>query len=474
MTYGFKNQSIIKYINTMKTKLTVLFVITLIGFTSLTAQECTKNLSLFNDSAKAGIYQDAMPRYKKLIVDCPTVSVALYQRADKMFEDLLEKAEEANDEAKVKELAHMMVKNIELRMENFPDKTPFGKYNAEIGKIMYENGLGTIDEQFKYFDDSWKQDSDNFMSPKGLYIYFLLFDKEVDEEMKTINELFVKYDEIINQIERMENEQALVAKPLLLKQENEEKLSPKEARSFNNSNIYLKNYAVVKGAINGVLGQKAECENLIPMYNRDFEENKSDEGWLKVAASRMSAKDCTSDPLFFKLVEALHNLAPSPRTAYYLGRLAIANGDTNKALGFFNDAAELEKEPLDKAKVYFEIAEIYKKRGSFSSATKYYNLALDNKPSLGIAYLRIADMIAKSANDCGGDTFEKRATYWKAASFARRAASVDATIRDNASATAESYEQRAPSKADIFQNGMSGKTINLNCWVGGSVKVPSI
>ena len=455
----------------MKTKLFVLSITLFIGFNSIYAQECTKNLSLFNDSAKAGIYQDALPRYKKLIDECPKVNIVLYQRGEKMLEDMIE---EEKDEARKKELAQMQVNNLKLRLEHFPDKSPVGKIYVDIGKVMYQNKLGTLEDQFKYFDDAWNLDPDNFKSPKGLYEYFLLFDKLEDAGKKDINELFVKYDEIVNQIERMENEQALVAKPLMAKKENQEELTSREKRKLKNSGIYLKNYAVIKGAINGVLGKKADCDNLIPMYNKDFEEKKTDKDWLRIAASRMNAKDCTSDPLFFKLVEALHDLEPSSKTAFYLGRLAKANGDINKALDYYKNAADLEDEPLDKAKAFFSIAEVYKKRGSFSSARKYYNLALDNKTSMGLAYLRIASMIASSANNCGDSTFNKRAVYWKAADYARRAASVDASLKSNALETASSYQQRAPSKSDIFQEGMQGKTVSFSCWVGGSVKVPNL
>lgn len=455
----------------MKTKLLILFVTSLFSFSSLLAQNCNQNLSLFNDSAKAGIFEDALSRYKTLIEECPEINIILYKRANKMFDDMIE-AEK--DEAKKKELAKMQIENFNLRIKHFPEQSPIGNIYVEIGKLKYKYKIGTYEEQFQFFEDAWNKDPDNFKSPKGLYEYFLLFDKLEDAGKKDINDLFVKYEQVTNQIERMENDQALVAKPLMAKKENQEKLTSREARKLKNSGIYLKNYAMIKKAINGVLGQKADCENLIPMYNKDFENKKTDKEWLQVAASRMNAKDCTSDPLFFKLVESLHDLDPSAKTAFYLGRLAKANGETNKALDFYKDAAELEEDALDKAKAYFSIAEVYKKRGAFSSARKYYDLALNNKPSMGIAYLRIADMIASSANTCGSSTFEKRAIYWKAAKYARRAASVDASLRDNATQTAESYNQRAPSKSDIFQEGKEGQTISFNCWVGGSVKVPKL
>lgn len=455
----------------MKTKFLTLLLVSTLGLASLKAQDCTVQLSLYNDSAKAKIYQDALPRYKKLIESCPKSGLALYQRADKMFKDMIE-AEK--DEAKKNELADMKIENHKLRLEHFPEKSPVGLIYSEIGEDMYNYNRGTSDEQFQFLDDAWQQDPDNFKSPKGLYIYFLLLNKLEDDGKKEINELFKKYDELIAQIEGMENEQAIVAKTILAKKEDQQEISKKEARALKNSGIYLKNYAKIKKGISGVLGQKADCDNLIPLYTKDFEAKKTDNEWLRVAASRMNAKDCTSEPLFFDLVEALHKLEPSAKTAFYLGRLAMANGDTNTGLDYFKNAAELEENPLDKAKAYFSIAEIYKKRGSLTNAKSYYTKAVEFKPSMGIAYLRIASMIAGSANDCGETTFDKQAVYWKAEKYARRAASVDASLKSNALETAESYKQRAPSKADIFQYNMQGKTINFPCWFGGNIKVPNL
>jgi hypothetical protein len=83
-------------------------------------------------------------------------------------------------------------------------------------------------------------------------------------------------------------------------------------------------------------------------------------------------------------------------------------------------------------------------------------------------------MYSKSSNDCGSSIFEKRAVNWLAASMADKAARVDASIATEARKAASSYRQRAPSKSDIFSDGMSGKTIRFNCWIGGNVKVPNL
>ena len=195
---------------------------------------------------------------------------------------------------------------------------------------------------------------------------------------------------------------------------------------------------------------------------------------MKSAAGRLSAKDCTEDPLFFKLVEALHKQEPSAKSAFYLGQLAEKDGNASKALDYYNQAAELETNANDKARVYMMIANNNKKAGRYGQARTYYRKSLDAKPSNGRAYLMIADMIADSANSCGTTTFEKRAVYWLAADYASRAGRVDPSLASNANQAAAAYRGRAPQKQDIFSEGMAGKTISIGCWIGESVRVPSL
>ena len=160
------------------------------------------------------------------------------------------------DEAKKKELAEMQIENFNLRIKHFPKESPIGNIYVEIGKLKYKYNIGTTEEQFQFFEDAWNKDPDNFKSPKGYMntSYYSTSLKMLGK--KDINDLFVKYEQVTDQIERMENDQALVAKPLMAKKENQEELTSREARKLKNSGIYLKNYAMIKKAINGVLGQK--------------------------------------------------------------------------------------------------------------------------------------------------------------------------------------------------------------------------
>src|SRR5699024_4187559 len=105
----------------------------------------------------------------------------------------------------------------------------------------------------------------------------------------------------------------------------------------------------------------------------------------------------------------------SAKSAKYLGQLAMVKGKTSKAIEYFKQSVELEDNKLDKANVYFRIANVYKDQGRFAAARNYYRKALSNNPSFGVAYLRIASMYASSVNQCGDDIFTKRSVYWLAA-----------------------------------------------------------
>lgn len=457
----------------MKTKFIALLSGLFLTAGILSAQEadCRTDLSLFSQSAKVEDYKSAEPYYEKLVENCPNYNLAIYQYGERMYKSYLQDAEGAD---KMK-YAKALIENYEMRLANFPKKTKKGEVYANIAQVKYDNGIATKEEQYKAFDDAWKTDPESFNSPKALYTYFSLLVDLQDAGKRDLQDVFAKYDELIEKIETEEIKQAEASEPLIKKQEDGEELTKKEAKILSNADIYLTNFSKIKDGINGKLGQRADCENLIPLYNKEFDANKDNVDWLKRAARRLSEKECTGEPLFVKLVEALHQKEPSAKSALYLGQVAAKNGDNAKSLKYYNQSADLETNPLDKARVYYKIANNYKNKGSYSNARTFYRKALKNQPSLGNAYLQIASMYAKSANNCGSDTFSKQAVYWLAADYADRAGRVNPSLKTTASKASAAYRGRAPSNKDIFSQGIEeGSTIRIGCWIGESVRVPSI
>jgi len=455
----------------MKTKLTLLIATLFLGFQFGNAQsgDCPTQLSLFASSAKNKQYKSALPYYENLVKDCPDYSLATYQYGIRMFESFLEESGSKADAEKL-----IGAHRAKLQYFKSDPKVNEGDVLADIAQVMYDNKVGTTQEQYDAFDKAWETDKESFKSPKGLLTYFSLLIDLQEAGLVDLQQVFDKYDEVSAKIEKENNELAVNVTPLIEKQDNQEDLNKSERIALKNGEIYLKNYSLVSGSINGKFGKVADCENLIPLYNAQFEEKKSDINWLKSAAGRLSGKDCTGDPLFKKMVEALHSNDPSADSAFYLGRLEDESGNTSKAMTYYKEAAELQTDPTKKARAYYKLADDAKAKGSYGTARSFYNKALEYKPSLDVAYLKIAQMYAQSANSCGNTTFEKRSVYWLAADMAAKAGRVDPSVKSNADAAAASYRGLAPQTSDIFQEGMAGKTIRIGCWIGTSVKVPSV
>ena len=134
--------------------------------------------------------------------------------------------------------------------------------------------------------------------------------------------VFNKYEDISERFEEVIDGYSKQLDVIIKKEETGQALSSREKsnkRAFGiNSNAsvtYLKN-------LNAIIAKESTCENLVPLYRKNLEENKENPIWLNRAASRMDSKDCSDDPLFVELVELLHNLNVST-IQQYLGLLMI-------------------------------------------------------------------------------------------------------------------------------------------------------
>jgi len=127
-----------------------------------------------------------------------------------------------------------------------------------------------------------------------------------------------------------------------------------------------------------------------------------------------------------------------------------------------------------KANILYKIAVKFRNAGRRVSSRDYAEQALSFQPSLGRAYLLIANLYADSANGCGDTQFNKRAVFWLAAQTAQKAGRVDASLKRLSDRTAAAFNGRAPTKTDIFTEGNQGTTISFPCWIRRSVKVPNL
>lgn len=458
----------------MKTKITLLLSVLFIGLNYVSAQdEDSSTLSIMSEYAKAKNYDAAYKPFMELRKRNPNYSRAIYVYGEDILEDKIEKSSGAEQATYINDL----IKLWEERGTHFASKTPKGEYGAKACQLMYDyrEVLNKTDEDlYACFDAAYKADPETFTNPKSLYTYFSLMVDLFDAGKKSAGELFTKYDEVVEKVDSEVANYSESLNVLIEKEDAGTALTSKEERYKKSYESYLNAYDQISSSINSKLGSRANCENLVPLYTKDFEANKDNAVWLQRAAGNMSAKECTDDPLFFKLVNAYHNLSPSANSAYYLGILKDKEGKTSEAIKFYEQALSLESDSFKKAKLYEKIGDKLKSRGDFGSARAYFRNALKFNPSNGRPHLKIADMYNRSANNCGDTNFNKRAVFWLAADEAEKAGRVDPTLKKAAAQTAASYRAKAPQKSEIFSEGNAGQKINIGCWIGSSVTVPSI
>lgn len=430
--------------------------------------ECMTNLSIYAEHVKVKNYDAAYEPWKMVYDACPGINKANFSYGERILKHKIDKATGAEKKAFIDDL----LKLYDQSLEYFPKAYSLADVASDKASLLYDNKMATDSELYAMLKEAFEKDRENFDNPKALYLYFSSLVDLHGAGKQELQTVFDVYDDVTEKIEE-ENEKYLAQIKKLLPKEEAGTLSSKEKRRLRAYNSYSENYGKITGSIESKLGALADCENLIPLYEKNFDEKKGDIDWVKRAVGRMFAKECTDDPLFRKLFEAQLALEPSASAYLYGGTLKAKEGDNQGAISDFNKAAELETDNRKKSDILYKAATIARKF-SKPQARSYAQKAIDANGSNGKAYLLIANLYASSANQCGSTPFEKRAVYWKAADMARRAGRVDPSLRGRASQSAASYDAKAPSKTDIFQSGMAGKKVSFSCWVGGSVTVPSL
>lgn len=431
-------------------------------------QQCTIKYNLFKGDYQAKKYDDAYPNLVYLLDNCPDLSVNIYKLGGTIAEKRYEKSKSAEDAALMKRI-------YEQRMKYYPNDVPkyrhyIASVHSDYASFLADNELSNDDEIFSLLEKAYEADPTK-MGVKNIYRYFQgVTDRNKDTNPQLV---FDTYDNVLESVGKKLDDYSKKLKPLQDKEEAGEKLSRREVSLLRAYTINSKALGQVEGGLDNIIVTLSTCERLIPLYKRDFESKKDDAKWLNRAVSRMYNKECTDDPLYEKLVEALVKANPSPETSVFYAGILYKRGKVNEAMTYYQQAVDQEPDNFKKAKNLYKIAQLFAKKGQKSKARSYANQAIKNNPGYGKAYLLIASLYASSANDCGSDEFEKRMVYVAALNKARRASAVDPAISGTAAKYIKNYSSNMPDKKLIFTKGITpGSSFSIKCWIGETVKVP--
>jgi len=428
------------------------------------ANECTIKYNLFKGDYQSKKYNDAFVNWMFLMDNCQKLSINTYKLGDKLaqirFKDAADKTEAA-----------ALVKRVyQQRLENFPTKDP-AKVHSDYATFLVKNKLASDDEVFEILQLAYSIDP-NRMSVKNIYRYF----QGITDANKDTNpqKVFDTYDDVIESVGEKLIDYAKKLKVLNDKVEAGQELDKKEKRKLRAYTINSKALGQVESGLDNIIIVLSTCDRLVPLYERDFEINKTNAKWLKRAVSRMFNKECTDDPLFEKLAIAYAEASPSADAYSFVAGVLAKKGDVSGAEEMRMKAFELETDLFKKANFKLKFAQSAKKRGQKSKARQLAREAISLNPNMGRAYLFIASLYATSVNSCGTNEFEKRMTYVAAFNKAVRASKVDPSISSVARKFIRNYKANFPSKKVIFTEGVKeGDTFKVKCWINESVKITS-
>jgi tetratricopeptide (TPR) repeat protein len=206
-----------------------------------------------------------------------------------------------------------------------------------------------------------------------------------------------------------------------------------------------------------------DCTVLVGVFDKKLNNLPADSAakmkQIKNYLALMDLKECQSSEVYGKYVDSLILLAPSA-DAYYFGySYAIGNNNSSKALKYLDKAIELEGDGPNKDKYLYALASSQYKAGSYKAA---FNTAqrVGSGEYRGEALMICANAIAATANGCGASTYERKANYWLANDYVRKA--IAAGKKDVSS---DKYLSNAPDNTDIFNEGIAkGTTHTCSCW----------
>ena len=331
----------------MKKFFVISFSLFSLFISSQTSDDCLSNLSIFAEYYKVKNYDSAYEPWMQVRKNCPKMNVAIYTYGKRMLESFIKENIKKGPESVsiVKKYQDDLLNLYDEWLVNFPSfkgRKIVGEIISNKAQAMVDFKLASNQEIYNVFDKAYNQDRESFDDPKPLYNYFKVYFQLYKEGKVSMSNIFDKYEEISERLEEVIDGYSKQLDLIIKKEESGTALSSREKsnkRAFginsSASSTYLKN-------LNAIIAKESTCENLIPLYRKSLEENKTNPVWLNRAASRMDSKDCSDDPLFVELVELLHNLNPSANSAYYLGLLNDKKGNDQEALDFYNESIELE------------------------------------------------------------------------------------------------------------------------------------
>ena len=411
---------------------------------------CLQNISIYTEYVKTNNFKDAYPSWKAVFDEAPWAQIATYTNGAKILRALIA-AEK--DGAKQKEYFNLLMKVHDQRIQYLEQLNTLSRTKATKGDIMgtkahdyFTMGGSDNNEVYAMFAEAVAAEKHNLP-------YYVLMEF-VDASARK-----VKADEA--------HKEQFVQDYIAASGYANEALNAATKESAK------KNYKTAKENIDAhfINSGVATCDNLQAIYAPKVEASKTDLEYLKQVVKVMKMLGCTESEAYFAASEYAHAIEPTAETAIGCGYMYYKKGDFDKCISYFDNAIELEQDPIKKADYNYSAAAVLFANKQLSKAKQYARKAIELNGEWGKPYMLIAQMYASSPNWSDEASLNK-CTFFAVIDKLQKAKSVDPSCAEEADKLIRTYAGYTPKDEDLFFIGLKkGDAVTIGGWIGETTTI---
>ena len=410
---------------------------------------CRQNISIYTEFLKSNNFAAAYTPWKAVFDEAPLAQAGTYTNGAKLLRGLI-KAEK--DAAKKKEYLDVLMKVHDQRIQYLDQLNVLGKTSTSKGDIIgtkahdyVSNGGKDINVAYALFKEAVELEQQNLP-------YYVLM------EFVDMSARKIKSDESHKE-QFVQDYIAASGYTAAALEAAKEAAKPNYQKAKDNIDAYFINSGV------------ATCENLQNIYAPKVEANKSDLEYMKQVMKVMKMLGCTEAEVYFAASEAAHAIEPTAETAIGCGYMYYKKGDIEKCISYFDNAIELEQDPIKKAEYYFITANVLSANKQLSKAKQYARKSIEFNGNNGKPYILIATMYASSPK-WSDEAALNKCTYFAVIDKLQKAKSVDPSVAEEANKLIGSYSAYTPKDEDLFFIGLKkGDSVTIGGWIGETTTI---
>ena len=408
--------------------------------TTLSDEGCMENVSLFQESVRMKMYDDAYEPWKAVYVSRPDYGSQIYTNGAKI---LAYRYEQTTDTAQRLALRDSIMQLHDERIKYFDDV----RYPD-----AYVLGLKGVDYLTYFPEDElalpaygWMKESVTALGAKAQITVLRKFVELSYNIYKSNTEQYGDQFLADYQMAYDALEQIVDA-------------GGKNAEPASHQKAYIDRLYAASGA--------ADCSQMDQMYASVVAESANDIEKLGSIMKLYRRLGCTESDVYFAAAEHAHKLQPTSESAAGCAQMCLKKGDMNGALEYYKQALSLVTDNEDKADYLYRMANVYVALKNYQLGASYAQQSLDINAEDGRCYLLMG--ICYASAKIYDDPILARSVFWVACDMFAKAKVVDASCASDANKLIATYRQYFPSKEDVFfhKELNDGQPFRVGGWIG--------